>query len=106
MVRLVWRQPVDGRIRHGRQLWRGGSTGTGGAAGASALPPSCAANGPGLSDRGETGESCCASVMLPGGTFYRTYSTDAALLLASYRNNGFYATNRFYGFGFRCAWAP
>jgi formylglycine-generating enzyme len=33
-------------------------------------------------------------------------STDENLLLASYRNNGFYPTNRFYSFGFRCARAP
>jgi formylglycine-generating enzyme len=33
-------------------------------------------------------------------------STDKTLLLAAYRNNGFYPTNRFYSFGFRCARAP
>ncbi|HEY1696797.1 MAG TPA: SUMF1/EgtB/PvdO family nonheme iron enzyme [Polyangiaceae bacterium] len=37
---------------------------------------SCAGTGPGLSDCGAAGESCCTSVELPGGLFYRTYEAD------------------------------
>jgi len=37
------------------------------------VPPSCLGSGPGLSDCGPNGESCCASLDVPGGTFYRTY---------------------------------
>jgi formylglycine-generating enzyme required for sulfatase activity len=33
-------------------------------------------------------------------------STDTKLLLAAYRNNGFYPANRFFSFGFRCARTP
>jgi formylglycine-generating enzyme len=36
-------------------------------------PPSCAPGGPGLSDCGPDKESCCTSLPVPGGTFYRTY---------------------------------
>lgn len=39
------------------------------------VPPSCQPGGPGLTDCGQ-GESCCASLMVPGGTFYRTYAND------------------------------
>jgi sulfatase modifying factor 1 len=38
-----------------------------------ALPPSCRAGGPGLSDCGPNKESCCVSLAVPGGTFYRSY---------------------------------
>jgi formylglycine-generating enzyme len=38
------------------------------------VPPSCAASGPGLDDCGPAGdESCCVSLPVPGGTFYRSY---------------------------------
>src|SRR5580704_11098021 len=37
------------------------------------LLPSCLAGGPGLSDCGADKESCCASLVVTGGTFYRTY---------------------------------
>jgi formylglycine-generating enzyme required for sulfatase activity len=37
---------------------------------------SCQSSGPGLSDCGASGESCCASVKVLGGTFYRTYTND------------------------------
>jgi formylglycine-generating enzyme required for sulfatase activity len=37
------------------------------------LPPSCALGGPGLTDCGSTKESCCTSLEVRGGTFYRTY---------------------------------
>jgi formylglycine-generating enzyme len=40
--------------------------------------PSCAAGGDGLSDCGEAGtESCCTSLEVRGGTFYRSYSSEA-----------------------------
>jgi len=44
---------------------------------ASASPPSCAAGGDGLTNCGPNAESCCTSLEVAGGTFYRTY-----------RNNG------------------
>src|SRR5580693_3178198 len=37
------------------------------------LLPSCLGGGPGLSDCGADKESCCASLVVTGGTFYRTY---------------------------------
>jgi hypothetical protein len=42
---------------------------------ATAMPPmpNCAPGGPGLTDCGENHESCCTSLLVPGGTFYRTY---------------------------------
>ncbi len=36
-------------------------------------PPSCAPGGPGLSNCGASGESCCTSLEVTGGTYYRTY---------------------------------
>lgn len=36
--------------------------------------PSCAAGGPGLSDCGDGTESCCTSLLVPGGTYFRTYT--------------------------------
>ncbi len=36
-------------------------------------PPSCAGGGHGLSDCGPDAESCCATLLVPGGTFYRGY---------------------------------
>jgi sulfatase modifying factor 1 len=53
----------------------GGSPGTGGAGGVAS--PSCQASGPGISDCGG-GESCCTSLGVPGGTFYRTYTNDGS----------------------------
>jgi sulfatase modifying factor 1 len=41
-----------------------------------AASPSCLAGGPGLSDCGPAKESCCTSLPVPGGTFYRTYTSD------------------------------
>src|SRR5579859_2495957 len=40
------------------------------------MSPSCLAGGPGLSDCGSAKESCCTSLPVTGGTFYRTYTTD------------------------------
>jgi formylglycine-generating enzyme len=42
--------------------------------GSVSVPPSCAASGPGLDDCGPGGdESCCVSLLVPGGSFYRSY---------------------------------
>jgi sulfatase modifying factor 1 len=38
--------------------------------------PHCAPGGPGLSNCGATNESCCTSLTVTGGTFYRTYAND------------------------------
>ena len=38
---------------------------------------SCAPGGPGLTDCGTNPESCCTTLDVPGGTFYRTYTYDA-----------------------------
>ena len=39
-------------------------------------PPSCQAGGAGLTNCGANGESCCTSLEVPGGTYYRTYTND------------------------------
>jgi formylglycine-generating enzyme required for sulfatase activity len=55
----------------------GGAGGSDGGGGSTApVPPSCAPGGPGMTDCGP-GESCCTSLVVTGGTYYRTY-----------RNNG------------------
>ena len=36
-------------------------------------PPSCQPDGPGMTNCGAATESCCTSVEISGGTFYRTY---------------------------------
>ena len=56
----------------------GGASGTGGSTGSGATPASCQSSGPGLSDCGASGESCCTSMKVPGGTFYRTYTNDGS----------------------------
>ena len=38
-------------------------------------PASCAPGGAGMTDCGATGESCCTSLEVDGGTYYRTYDT-------------------------------
>jgi len=40
----------------------------------SATPPQCSFGGPGLTDCGDGTDNCCASSIVDGGTFYRTYS--------------------------------
>lgn len=43
-------------------------------------PPSCAPGGPGMTNCGPGGsgtESCCTSLEVSGGTYYRTYTSDA-----------------------------
>src|SRR5260370_42694329 len=39
-----------------------------------AAPSSCLAGGPGLTDCGSATESCCASLPVTGGTFFRKYT--------------------------------
>jgi len=39
-------------------------------------PPSCQGVGPGLSLCGVDADSCCTTLDVPGGTFFRTYGTD------------------------------
>jgi formylglycine-generating enzyme required for sulfatase activity len=41
-------------------------------------PPSCQAGGEGLTNCGADSESCCASLEVPGGTFYRSYTNDGS----------------------------
>jgi formylglycine-generating enzyme required for sulfatase activity len=41
--------------------------------GACAAIPSCAPGGVGMTNCGASSESCCTSLEVPGGTFYRTY---------------------------------
>jgi sulfatase modifying factor 1 len=40
-----------------------------------AAPPSCAPGGPGLDNCGAGHESCCTSLLVPGGSYERTYSS-------------------------------
>jgi formylglycine-generating enzyme required for sulfatase activity len=49
----------------------------GGSCYATPFPPSCEPGGPGMTDCGATAESCCASPLVTGGTFDRTYGADA-----------------------------
>lgn len=50
-----------------------GGSGSGGSGGATNVPPSCQTSGPGLDDCGPKSESCCTSLPVPGGTFFRSY---------------------------------
>jgi len=42
-----------------------------------AMPTSCQGGGQGLSDCGQAKESCCTSLEVTGGAYYRTYTSDA-----------------------------
>jgi sulfatase modifying factor 1 len=58
----------------------GGTVG-GDASADTGTPPSCAPGGPGMTNCGPSGsgtESCCASLDVPGGTYYRTYTNDGS----------------------------
>jgi formylglycine-generating enzyme required for sulfatase activity len=55
-----------------------GSGGSGSDSSSTGGPPSCATGGPGVGDCGTAHESCCTSLAVLGGTFYRTYSPDVA----------------------------
>src|SRR5580704_9566769 len=57
-----------------------GGTVAGDAGADAGSPPSCAPGGPGMTNCGPGGigtESCCTSLEVTGGTFYRTYASDA-----------------------------
>ena len=56
----------------------GSSNATGGSGSSTVEPQSCQGGGPGISDCGQNGESCCTSPKVPGGTFYRTYTNDGS----------------------------
>jgi formylglycine-generating enzyme required for sulfatase activity len=78
---------LGGATGSGGATGAGGATGSGGAAGAPATdagtgsdgsgsgmtPPSCAPGGPGMTDCGPGQESCCTSLPVAAGTFFRTY---------------------------------
>jgi formylglycine-generating enzyme required for sulfatase activity len=62
----------------------GTANGAGATSDANALQPSCALGRPGMSDCGTSRESCCVSLEVVGGTYYRTYddtSADGGVLL-------------------------
>jgi formylglycine-generating enzyme required for sulfatase activity len=65
------------------------STSASGASDLANLPPSCQPGGPGMTNCGPAGsgnESCCTSLEVPGGTYYRTYDPvdeDGGVLLAA-----------------------
>jgi formylglycine-generating enzyme len=51
------------------------------ASGTCAMPPSCAPGGAGMTNCGAGGsgaESCCTSLEVPGGTYYRTYTNSGS----------------------------
>jgi sulfatase modifying factor 1 len=47
-------------------------------AGTTTSAASCAPGGPGMTDCGDGGESCCTSLPVPGGTFFRDYTNTGA----------------------------
>jgi formylglycine-generating enzyme required for sulfatase activity len=51
-----------------------GASGDSGLGADAAAPSSCLASGPGLTDCGSAKESCCSSLPVAGGTFYRKYT--------------------------------
>jgi len=53
----------------------GSSSGGSGPGGGIVAVQSCAPGGPGMTDCGASGESCCTTLPVPGGTFYRTYTS-------------------------------
>lgn len=68
------RSPTAGGPEGGRSAEAGASGSSGNHGYTSMEPPSCAASGPGLTTCGEDGtESCCASLLVEGGTYARTY---------------------------------
>jgi len=56
----------------------GSNPGTGGSGSSAVEPQSCQGGGPGISDCGQSAESCCTSPKVPGGTFFRTYNNDGS----------------------------
>ena len=68
----------SGGSNQGGSAAGGSPGGTGGSSGSGVEPLSCQGGGPGISDCGQNGESCCTSPSVPGGTFYRTYTNDGS----------------------------
>jgi sulfatase modifying factor 1 len=56
---------------------RGGSS-EGDSSSAGPLAPSCAQGGPGMATCGASGESCCTSLEVAGGTYFRTYTNSGS----------------------------
>jgi sulfatase modifying factor 1 len=52
----------------------GKGSGSSGSSDAGVFAPSCAPGGPGLTNCGPNSESCCASLEVTGGTYFRTYT--------------------------------
>ncbi len=52
--------------------------GGGACAGSTTEGASCKVSAPGTTDCGASGESCCASLEVPGGMYYRTYTNDGS----------------------------
>jgi formylglycine-generating enzyme required for sulfatase activity len=66
--------------REGSAASSGSSGGSGSSSGSTgALPPSCRAGGAGMTNCGASSESCCTSIEVPGGTFFRNYTNIASL---------------------------
>jgi sulfatase modifying factor 1 len=55
------------------QAGNGGAVGGSDAGSGTGTPPSCAPGGPGMTDCGSGRESCCVSLAVTGGTYFRTY---------------------------------
>jgi hypothetical protein len=62
------RSPSDG----------GADSGSGSLGDSSTMPPSCAPGGPGMTNCGAASESCCTSLEVAGGTYYRTYTNSGS----------------------------
>lgn len=66
--------PAAGGASSGGAVGAGGSS-SGGGVNVSNQPPSCAPGGPGMDTCGEgDDESCCTSLLVSGGTFFRNYT--------------------------------
>jgi len=68
--------PEPGVYLSGASAGTGSSSGLDGGSEADAgeIPPSCQATGPGLTDCGSEGQSCCTNLLVDGGTYHRTYA--------------------------------
>jgi formylglycine-generating enzyme required for sulfatase activity len=65
----------DSAAGNGGSADAGAGAGGGSAGTSAAAPPSCISSGPGRTDCGPNGdESCCASPLVEGGTYSRTYT--------------------------------
>jgi formylglycine-generating enzyme len=84
---------------------------------ANAEPPSCAPEGPGTTQCGSAAESCCTSLEVPGGTYFRNYYNDGSgpsqetdpATVSSFRLDKYLVTvGRFRRFveAWQCGWKP